>query len=60
MVDPQIFKGLLVFALLIAVYHFMYAHYLKGNSPPEMIGLLIVLAVVNYLALANKITIKRK
>jgi len=60
MVDPQVFKGLLVFALIITVYHFIYYHILgMMDMPMEMIGLIIVLVVINYLALANKIKIKR-
>lgn len=60
MVEPNVFKGLLVFALLISVYHFIYYHITgQMDMPMEMIGLIIVLVIVNYLALANKITIRK-
>lgn len=45
-------KGILGLSVVLLVLHYIYAHILKGNSPPELVlALIILLPTVFYIAI---------
>ena len=50
----NIFKLLLIIALVAGVYHLYFAHITMGDQPVELILLLVFLLVLNYMTLASK------
>ena len=45
-------KVVLILSIVVLVYHYIYAHILKGNSPPELVlALIILIPTVAYISM---------